>query len=120
MATNSFYPDKAFINAITNETQAVVTFTANHEFTLGEIVSFRVTPDFGMSEINRKRARILAITDDSITVQMDTQTYTPFSFAKINDPQTTPPHAVASSSGVVPSSAIPKINLVDAFDNRRV
>lgn len=120
MVSNQFYPRKAFINAITNAQNAVVTFTANHDYIVGEIVSFRVTANFGMFELNRKRGKVLSITADTITVDIDTSLFTPFSFASINTLGTTPPLVVPSSSGVIPNQVIPQTSLDDAFDNRRV
>lgn len=120
MASNNFYPSFAYISAITNAIQAVVTFTADHEFTPGEIVSFRVGQAFGMREINNVQARVLLTTNNTITVEVDTLTWTPFSLANLNQPGTSPPVCVPSASGVIPFEENPRMNLQDAFDNRLV
>ena len=120
MATNDFYPQKAFINAITNAQQAVVTFTANHDFTTGQIISFRVTPDFGMHQINFKRGTVLETTSDTVTVNIDTLDWDAFDYSALNGAGTTPPVAVPCCSTVVPASNPPEVNMLDAFDNRRV
>lgn len=121
MPAYEFYPRYAQINALTQAQQAVVTFTADHDFTNGEIVSFRVTKDFGMVEIDKKRGRVLSSTSDTITVDIDTSTWTAFTTALLNQAGTTPPVCVPSSSGIVPGNqAISKTNIDDAFDNRRV
>lgn len=121
MANNNFYPSLSYISAITNEQNAVVTFTADHEFTLGEIVSFRVGKQFGMSEINNVHSRIFAITNDSITTNVDTTTWTPFSLVNLNQPGTSPPCCVPSASGVIPFEDVtPRVTLFDAFDNRPI
>ncbi len=120
MASNNFYPSLAYIEDITNAQQAIVTFTEDHEFTPGEIVSFRVGQAFGMSEINNVHARVLSVTSDTITVEVDTSTWTPFSLAELNEPSTSPPCCVPSSSGVVPLQETPYVNLEDAFDNRPI
>lgn len=112
------YPTLSYISNITNAKNAVVTFTESHDFTLGEIVSFRVTPDFGMFEINQRRARVTSKTDDTITVDLNTQHWTPFSLDNLDEPGTTPPTCIPSSSGVVPERAIPATNEQDAFDTR--
>jgi len=120
MAVN-FYPSKAFIQAITNAQNATVTFTADHEFTVAEIVSFRVGKQFGMSEINNVQARVLLITNDTITVDVDTTTWTPFSLANLNQPGTSPPCCVPVASGVIPfQEVMPQTTLFDAFDNRPI
>ncbi len=118
MSSNRFFPRKAFINDITNAQQSVVTFTENHDFLISEIVSFRVTKDFGMFEINNKSGKILDKTDNSITVNIDSTTWTTFDYSSLDMPGTTPPVCVPSASGVV-KSEIPQTNLDDSFDNRR-
>ena len=112
------YPRFAYISAITNAQNAVVTFTADHDFTLGEIIAFRVTDDFGMYEIDKQRSRVIALTNDSVTVEIDSTLWTAFSLDNLNEPGTTPPICVPSCSGVIPSNPIPEVNLEDAFDNR--
>lgn len=99
--------------------QATVTFTAAHDFTPGEIVSFRVGQQFGMSEINNKRAKVLLKSTDSIVVDINTTTWTPFTLANLNEPKTSPPVCVPSSSSVIPFEENPSVNIQDAFDNRR-
>ncbi|HEX4374885.1 MAG TPA: hypothetical protein VHZ50_16390 [Puia sp.] len=125
-----FYPHWAYIANITKAPQAVVSFTAENDFTPGEFISFRVSPDFGMSEINFKHARVLSVTnsatESSITIDLDTTGYTTFTFpTSANAVNTSPAVCVPASSGVVPfngSATIPQsppgTNLQDAFDNR--
>ncbi|HEY3527477.1 MAG TPA: hypothetical protein VGK47_14875 [Nitrososphaeraceae archaeon] len=119
MVSYAIYPRYSEISAITNALNAVVTFTEDHDFTDGEIVGFRVTPAFGMFEINNRRGRVLSHTDTTITVDIDTKTWTSFDFSPLNDPGTTPPVCVPSSSGIIPNMYVATMNLEDAFDNRR-
>lgn len=119
MVANQFYPRRFQISALTNAQNAVVTFTANHDYIVGEIIGFRVTPAFGMFEINEKRGRVLSTTSNSVTVDIDTTTWTPFTTALLNTAGTTPPVCVPSSSGVI-YGEIPMTSINDAFDNRRL
>lgn len=119
MATNVIYPQKAFINAVTNAQQAVVTFTADHDFTLGEVVSFRVTKDFGMFQLNKKSAIVQATSNDTITVDIDTTDWDAFDYSALNTAGTTPPVAVPCCSSKIPDTKPVKINQEAAFDNRR-
>lgn len=118
MNTNVFYPALAYINAITQAQQAIVTFTANHDFTAGENIGFRVTKPFGMFEINQQIGLVLTITPTTVTVNIDTTNYTPFTYALINTKGTSPPCCVPSSSGVAPLQIVPTVNLADSFDNQ--
>lgn len=120
MVSNQIYPQKAFINAITNVQNAVVTFTADHDFTVGEIVSFRVTKDFGMFQMNNKNALVLSTTSDTITVDVDSTSWDAFDYSQLDAAGTSPPVCVPCCSGIVPSSNPARINLQDAFDNRKV
>ena len=128
---NRMYPRYAYISLITQATQAVVYFTAPNDFTPGEIVSFRVSSDFGMDEINNKPARVLSVTNSatvsSITIDLDTSGYTAFSFptSAVALAGVSPAVVVPSSSGVVPLNGSattpqqpPGTNLLDSFDNR--
>ena len=119
MVTNVIYPQKALINAITNAQQAVATFTADHDFTLGEIISFRVTPNFGMFQINNMKGTVIATTADTVTVNIDTSDWDAFDYSLVDTAGTTPPVCVPCCSTRVPGSEPPRINILDAFDNRR-
>jgi len=119
MTTNKPYPQLAYINAITNAQQAVVTFTDDHDFTLGEFVSFRVSPSFGMFQINQQKGRVLATSDTTITVDIDTTTWDAFDYSLLDSAGTTPPICVPVGSGIIPSTNPIQINQVDAFDMRR-
>lgn len=120
MTTNRFYPKLVYVNAITNAHQAVATFTEDHDFTVGEIVSFKVTRPFGMFEINNKRGKVLSKTSDTITVDIDSSTWNAFDYSLLDTAGTTPPVCVPSSSSFIPNAVIPEINIQDTFDNRRV
>lgn len=119
MTTNVFYPKKAYINAITNAQEAVVTFTENHDYLVGEIVSFRVSKSFGMVEIQNRKAKILSKTSDTITVDIDSTTWTPFNYSLINTSGTSPPLCVPVASGSVDNGGVEEVIFADAFDNRR-
>lgn len=130
---NRMYPRLRYIANITQAAQAVVYFTEKNDFTPGEIVSFRVSSDFGMDEINNKAARVLSVTNSatvsSITLDLDTTGFTAFTFptSAVAASGVSPAICVPSSSGVVPfngSATVPQqppgTNLLDAFDNRNV
>lgn len=110
-------PRRKFITAITNAQYAVATFSEDHNFTDGEIVSFRVTKPYGMVEINNLQSKVLSHTSNTITVDIDSTFWTPFIFpvAGLNSP----PTCVPSASGIIPGSFPPTVNLEDCFDNVR-
>ena len=130
---NRMYPRLRYIANITAAAQAVVYFTEKHDYTPGEIVSFRVPSLYGMDEINNKPARVLSVTNSatvsSIVLDLDTSGFTAFTFPTSAQAAAgvSPAVCVPSSSGVVPlngSATIPQqppgTNLLDSFDNRNV
>ena len=61
MVTNVIYPQLAYINALTLGKTTTATFTGNHDFTVGQVVSFRCGKDFGTREINNKKGVVQSI-----------------------------------------------------------
>ncbi len=112
---SSFVPALAFISNITQAQQAVATFTADHTFSEGEYISFRVSQPYGMSQINNLRGRVLALTPTTVMVDIDTSNFNPFIYPVAGE--NTPPVAVPAGSGIIPSYAPPTVTLFDAFDN---
>lgn len=130
---NRMYPRSRYIANITQAAQAVVYFTEKNDFTPGEIVSFRVSSDFGMDEINNKQLRVLSVTNSatvsSITLDYDSSGNTAFAFptSAVAANGVSPAVCLPSSSGVVPFNASatvpqqpPGTNLLDSFDNRNI
>lgn len=111
-----FQPQFSIISAITLGQQTVVTFTADCDFTDGEIVSFRVSRESGTFEMNNQQTRVLSHTSNTITVGIDSTNYTPFIFVAQNS-LVFPAMVVPIGSGIVPGTNPATINLQDAFDN---
>lgn len=117
MTLNVYTPSLAYITDISNAINAVVTFTEDHPYVIGEIISFRVSRDSGMWQINNKQARVLDTTDDTVTVQLDSLSFDPF--IDVDDIQK-PAIAVPSASGIIPGEYVPTVTLRDAFDNQPI
>lgn len=77
-----FYPRNRSITAITLAAQAVITMSVSHNFSVGQKVSIRVPPIFGMEQIGGRGtvATVVATTDGTITVDIDSTAFTPFVF----------------------------------------
>lgn len=117
MSSNAamFVPTYSFISAITPGVNTIITFTAAHDFTVGEIVSIRVSQQYGMVQLNNQQPIVLQVTTDSITVPIDSRNYTPF-ISSPTDPQALA-MVVPSSSGIIPGAIPPQTSLIDVFDN---
>lgn len=114
---SEYVPRLAYIDDISNEQNALVTFTADHTFVLNELISFRVSQAYGMKEINERRGKVIALTSDTVTVDIDSSNFTAFN-VPVDLSETTPPVAVPSSSGVNLGIYVPEMILNDCFDNR--
>jgi len=75
---SGFYPALSYISSITNAQNAVIGFPFDHDFTVGEIVSFRVSPPYGMFEINNQQSVVIDKTLTTITTRINSTDYTPF------------------------------------------
>lgn len=128
---NLMYPRKMLIAGISQAAQGVVFFTTKNDFTPGELVSFRIPSEFGMTQLNNVQARVLSVTNSStvssITIDLNTSGFTAFAFptSAVAAAGVSPAIAVPSASGVVPDSGSatvpqqpPGTNLLDAFDDR--
>lgn len=113
----TIYPRYGFITGITNAKQAVVTFSDTHDFTDGEVISFRVTQPFGMVEMNNKQAKVLSHDATTITVDIDSNFFTHFIYPAVQT-KVTPPVVVPSASSIIPGSNPATVTLYDSFDNR--
>jgi len=115
--TNIPYPRNALITDITQAIKAVVTFTEAPTFSIGEIISFRTSKADGMyGLINNQRARVLEVSGDTVTVDLNTLGYGSFVYPS---PALTPPMAVPSASGIIPGLYPSTMNLQDSNDMRR-
>lgn len=106
------YPEFKYITSVTQGQRTIVGFGQTHDFTDGEIVSFRVSPPFGMVELNNVQSRVIAHDTTSITIDIDSSNFTPFVNAGLYEQYLAV--CVPSASGIIPGTAT--INLEDAFD----
>lgn len=112
-------PRFQYITDIIRGQTTVVDFGETHQFTIGEIVSFRVSLPYGMVNINNQSGKVIAFTMMSITVDIDSLSYDPFTTPSDVE-GTTPPVCVPSASGIIPGLYTPTVTLFDAFDNERL
>lgn len=116
MANSSFVPKYFLIQSVTKGQNTLVTFTEDHDYKLGEYVSFRCSQVNGMFQINEKRGKVLALTSDTITVDIDSTNYSDFNYTL--EVQILP-IAVPAGSGLSVGQYTPYIILDDCFDNIR-
>ncbi len=94
-----FAPKNRFITAISNAVNAVIQLSVTHGYNVGEIITLRCTPAFGMSEVNNLQGEIQSIDTvaNTVTVDINTTSFTAFSF----------PTSAVAGSGVTFPQTIP-------------
>jgi len=87
-----YYPRHRYISAITQATNAVITLTVTHGFTVGQIVRFQVPAAFDMTEMNNLQGTITAVSavNNTITVNIDSSGFTAFAWPLTTDVPFTP------------------------------
>ncbi len=94
-----FAPKNRFITAISNAVNAVIQLSVTHGYNVGEIITLRCTPAFGMSEVNNLQGEIQSIdtATNTVTVDINTTSFTAFAF----------PTSAVAGSGVTFPQTIP-------------
>lgn len=87
------------IESITKAYPMVVTTVNNHGYVAGMMVRFLIPVQFGMSELNGINAQVLSITDDTLTVDVDSTNFSEFSYPSPLPSAYTPPTVFPNSSG---------------------
>jgi hypothetical protein len=72
--------------AITQAVQAVVTTNIDHGYKVGQMVALRVPKDFGMVQANGAIADVLAVTSNTMTLNLDSLSFDPFRFPASGSP----------------------------------
>lgn len=85
------YPQLRYISAVTRGTSTVVKMTVTHGYQRGQTVRFVVPAEFGMVELDGLTGTITAIdttttTGNTITVDIDSSTFTAFAFPASGGP----------------------------------
>lgn len=75
-------PEYHFITAITQATQAVVTFSSTHNYKLGDVIYLRVSSNFGMVEMDQQSAKCVAVdtVNNTVTLDINSSSFTAFAF----------------------------------------
>jgi len=87
------------IESITNSFPMVVTTVDNHGYVAGMMVAFLIPVQFGMVDLNKLNAQVLSITDDTLTINLDSTNFSVFSYPSPLPSAYTPPSVIPNSSG---------------------
>lgn len=123
-----FYPRVRYITNISQASQAIVTLSVDHNFTVGQVVRFIIptvtASTYGMTELNGVQATIVNIDQpdansitNTITIDVDTSGFTAFAFPLTTAPGFTPAQVVPIGENTAEALALGQDILADATLN---
>ena len=87
------------ISAITQANPMVVTTTNPHGYVAGMNVTFLIPSGFGMTQLNNVIAQVLSVTSNTLTINLNSTTFTPFAYPSPLPSAYTYPSVIPASSG---------------------
>ncbi len=87
------------IASITQAYPMVVTTTVNHQYPAGIDITFLIPTQFGMVQLNNKNAQVISVTNNSLTVNLDSSNFTAFAYPSPLPSAYTPPSVIPNASG---------------------
>lgn len=87
------------ISSITNAYPMVVTTSSNHGYVAGILVRFLIPTQFGMTQLNDITAQVISVTDDTLTINLDSTNFSVFSYPSPLPSAYTPPSVIPNASG---------------------
>lgn len=87
------------IDSITQGYPAVLTTVDDHGYPAGINVTFLIPIAFGMTQLNNQNIQVLSVTNNTLTLNIDTSNYTPFAYPTPLPEAYTPPSVIPNSSG---------------------
>lgn len=104
------------IASITQAYPMVVTTANDHGYVAGMMVRFLIPIAFGMVELNARDGQVIAVTNNSLTVNLDSTSFTPFAYPSPLPGAYTNPSVIPNSSGpYLPPQPLPFGNQ-DSFE----
>jgi len=87
------------IASITQAYPAVLTTVVDHGYQAGINVTFQISPQFGMTQLNGLNIQVLSVTNNSLSINIDTSNFTPFAYPSPLPNAYTLPSVIPNSSG---------------------
>ena len=120
--SGTYIPFKCNITAITQAQQAVITTAVNHGWVVGNLVQCVIPKEYGMRQLNGLTGIVLAITDDTITVNIDTLKFDAFAIPVVSsltvlDPPEVIPIGGDNTGYVTPDISDPALQIPGTFRN---
>ena len=87
------------ILTISNSNPMIVTTVQNHKYTAGIRVRFKIPSQFGMIQLNGVESQVISLTNNTLTVNVDSSNFTPFAYPSPLPQAYTPPVVIPDASG---------------------
>jgi hypothetical protein len=87
------------IVSITQAFPAVLTTVDDHGYPAGVNVTFLIPIQFGMTQLNNQNIQVISVTNNTLTLNIDTSNYTPFAYPSPLPQAYTQPSVIPNSSG---------------------
>lgn len=87
------------IESITQAFPAVLTTAEDHGYPAGLNVTFLIPKRFGMTELNGLNIQVISVTNNTLTLNIDTTNFTPFAYPNPLPNAYVVPSVVPNSSG---------------------
>jgi hypothetical protein len=80
-------PATRYITNITKASQAVVTFSVDHEYVVDQYIQINVPADFGMVEMDGLSGKVVSVdsANNTVTLDIDSTNFTAFAFPESGD-----------------------------------
>jgi len=87
------------IESITQAFPMVVTTTTDHHYQAGIRVSFQIPSQFGMVQLNGVESQVISVTNNTLTVNLDSSNFSVFAYPSPLPEAYTPPVVIPDASG---------------------
>lgn len=89
-----------YITDITKGAETVIKYSVKHPYVVGDVIRQSIDKPYGMVEMNDIKGTITAIDTDknTVTVDIDSTTFSDFKYPASGDGRCTPPHSVLSGA----------------------
>lgn len=84
---------------ISNSYPMIVTTSEPHRYPAGMLVRFRIPPRYTMQQLNAITAQVLAVTESTLLISVDSRAFENFSYPTPLAPAYTPPFVLPEASG---------------------
>jgi hypothetical protein len=87
------------ILTITQSFPMILTTNIDHDYVAGMIVRFLIPSIFGMVELNALDGQVIGVTNNSLTINLDSTNFTPFAYPNPLPNAYTNPSVIPNGSG---------------------